>query len=302
MAERTFHVLDYVVFGLMLMISAAIGIYHGCTGGKQRTTSEYLLGNRSMKTFPIAISLLASYLSAITLLGVPSEIFTYGAQYSVLLLSYFGLTATAAIIFAPIFHRLQLTSAHEVSDCVFLFFSMLRDVTKIDACIMTINLLRQRCKDLEACSKLCNTLWQQCCVKRCRQKSCRVTSPRTKMLLLSQILAEKFEKCQHSKRRKITKSSPELAGAWRSNYTESCFSGRSEGRSRRFILFDIDRNIKRCVYCRCGKQSLTFRAKAVSSERKAYARNSRFCFQYRQYTDKTSNRSNLFTRATSIAQ
>jgi Na+/proline symporter len=114
MAERSFHPADYVVFGLMLLVSAGIGIYHGCTGGKQRTTSEYLLGNRSMKTLPIAISLLASYLSAITLLGVPSEIFTYGAQYTVLLFSYFILTATAAIIFVPIFHGLHLTSAHEV--------------------------------------------------------------------------------------------------------------------------------------------------------------------------------------------
>jgi hypothetical protein len=54
--ERTFHSVDYVLFGLMLLISAVIGIYHGCTGGRQNTTSEYLLGNRSM-TFPIAISL-----------------------------------------------------------------------------------------------------------------------------------------------------------------------------------------------------------------------------------------------------
>ncbi|CAB4014299.1 sodium-coupled monocarboxylate transporter 1-like, partial [Paramuricea clavata] len=65
------------------------------------------------ETFPIAISLLASYLSAIALLGVPSEIFTYGAQYTVLLFSYFILTATAAIVFVPIFHGLHLTSAHE---------------------------------------------------------------------------------------------------------------------------------------------------------------------------------------------
>ena len=114
MAERSFHAVDYVVFGLMLLISAGIGIYYSCTGGKQRTTSEYLLGNRSMKTFPIAMSLMASFLSAITLLGVPSEVFTYGAQYTVVLFSYFIVTATAAIIFVPIFHRLRLTSVHEV--------------------------------------------------------------------------------------------------------------------------------------------------------------------------------------------
>ena len=67
-----------------------------------------------MKTLPISISLLVTFLSAITLLGVPSEIFTYGAQYMVVLISYILPTATAAIIFVPIFHGLRLTSAHEV--------------------------------------------------------------------------------------------------------------------------------------------------------------------------------------------
>ena len=114
MAEKSFHPVDYVVFGLMLLISASIGIYHGCTGGKQRTTSEYFLGNRSMKTLPISISLLVTFLSAITLLGVPSEIFTYGAQYMVVLFSYIFVIAIGATIFVPIFHGLRLTSVHEV--------------------------------------------------------------------------------------------------------------------------------------------------------------------------------------------
>ena len=114
MAEKSFHPVDYVVFGLMLLISSGIGIYHGCTGGKQRTTSEYFLGNRSMRTLPISISLLVTFLSAITLLGVPSEIFTYGAEYMVVLFSYIFVIAIGAIIFVPIFHGLRLTSAHEV--------------------------------------------------------------------------------------------------------------------------------------------------------------------------------------------
>ena len=40
---RTFDVWDYVVFSLMLGVSAAIGIYYACAGGKQKTTKEFLL-------------------------------------------------------------------------------------------------------------------------------------------------------------------------------------------------------------------------------------------------------------------
>lgn len=115
MANDRFSVVDYVVFSIMLLISALIGVWYGCgPGGKQKTTSEYLLGNRKMRHFPVAISLLVSYLSAITLLGVPSEIYTYGAQYYVLILSYFIICGTVAIVFVPMFRRVNLTCANEV--------------------------------------------------------------------------------------------------------------------------------------------------------------------------------------------
>lgn len=114
MANDRFSVVDYVVFSIMLLISALIGVWYGCgPGGKQKTTSEYLLGNRKMRHFPVAISLLVSYLSAITLLGVPSEIYTYGAQYYVLILSYFIICGTVAIVFVPMFRRVNLTCANE---------------------------------------------------------------------------------------------------------------------------------------------------------------------------------------------
>ncbi|KXJ26985.1 Sodium-coupled monocarboxylate transporter 1 [Exaiptasia diaphana] len=98
----------------MLLISAAIGIWYGCgPGGKQETTKEYLLADRKMRILPVAISLLVSYLSAITLLGVPSEIYTYGAQYYVLILSYFIICGVVSIIFVPMFRRINITCANE---------------------------------------------------------------------------------------------------------------------------------------------------------------------------------------------
>ena len=116
MADGRFSIVDYVVFSVMLLISALIGVWYGCgPGGKQKTTAEYLLGDRQMKNWPVAISLLVSYLSAITLLGVPSEIYTYGARYYVLIISYFIICFTVAVIFVPMFRRVNITCANEVS-------------------------------------------------------------------------------------------------------------------------------------------------------------------------------------------
>ena len=38
--NKTLSAWDYVVFAMVLVVSAAIGIYHGCTGGKNRTTGK----------------------------------------------------------------------------------------------------------------------------------------------------------------------------------------------------------------------------------------------------------------------
>ena len=111
--RNKFSIADYCVFGATMLVSSIIGIYFAY-GGKQSSTKEYLMAGRDMHWFPVFVSLLVSYLSAVTLLGVPSEVYTYGLQYIVLCLSYFILIGVAVIIFLPLFYRLQVVSSNEV--------------------------------------------------------------------------------------------------------------------------------------------------------------------------------------------
>ena len=39
---------DYLVFVAMLAVSAVIGVYYACIGGKQSTTDEFLMAGRNM--------------------------------------------------------------------------------------------------------------------------------------------------------------------------------------------------------------------------------------------------------------
>lgn len=59
MDSLTFEWPDYLVFAIVLGMSAAIGFYYACSGGKQQTTKEYLLADKNMHWFPVASSLLA---------------------------------------------------------------------------------------------------------------------------------------------------------------------------------------------------------------------------------------------------
>lgn len=67
-----------------------------------------------MSVAPVAFSLMASFMSAITLLGVSSENYTYGFQFIVINISYGLMTPVAAYLYVPVFFRLQATSAYEV--------------------------------------------------------------------------------------------------------------------------------------------------------------------------------------------
>jgi len=103
---------DYLVFVLMLILSSAIGIYYGYKG-RQKSTKEYLTASGSMHWLPISVSLLASFLSAIALMGIPSEIYTYGIQYFITYLSFVAMLLLSAWIYAPIFYQTKVTSANE---------------------------------------------------------------------------------------------------------------------------------------------------------------------------------------------
>lgn len=84
---KRFGLVDYVVFAVMLMMCSLVGIYFGYEDHKKRQQRklksrrgsgelDYLVGGRNMQTFPVAMSMVASGLSGITLLGKCYLMFT----------------------------------------------------------------------------------------------------------------------------------------------------------------------------------------------------------------------------------
>ncbi len=112
---KTISVWDFVIFGLMLAFSSAIGIYYGCKRKQRTTTREYLTASGKLHWAPISVSLLASFFSGVGLLGLPSEVYTYGIQHVINGLSFVLMMVLSAWIYAPIFYRTEVTSANEVS-------------------------------------------------------------------------------------------------------------------------------------------------------------------------------------------
>lgn len=112
--KEVFGIVDYLVFAAVLVISAAIGIWYAYVDRKKTSTQEFLMGGRSLSIFPVAMSILASFISAISLLGTPSEVYRYGTQYVIKIIGLCCMIPTTAYLYLPVYYNLGLTSAYEV--------------------------------------------------------------------------------------------------------------------------------------------------------------------------------------------
>ncbi|CAL1266296.1 unnamed protein product [Larinioides sclopetarius] len=106
-------IFDYLVIAIMLCVSALIGLYFRFTGGRQKTTDEFLMGSRTMGIVPVAFSLMATCLSSVSVLGVPAETYLYGTQ---ILLNVIGIPVGGFIAvygFLPVFYDMKVSTAYE---------------------------------------------------------------------------------------------------------------------------------------------------------------------------------------------
>ncbi|XP_020612073.1 sodium-coupled monocarboxylate transporter 1-like [Orbicella faveolata] len=116
-----FSVADFVVFSLTLLASMGIGIFYSRAGGAQQNNNEYLMAGRSMSSIPVAISVLASFVSSIAILGNPAEVYTYGFQYWIQSFTNFISVPMMALVFLPVYYNLRLTSSYEYLERRFSF-------------------------------------------------------------------------------------------------------------------------------------------------------------------------------------
>lgn len=111
--KNEFQVLDYILFAGLLICSAGIGLFYAIKDRKKSNTKDFLLAGGDMNPIPVALSLLASFMSAITLLGTPAEMYNYTTIYWWIGLGYFFVILGAAHVYMPVFYRLRVTSSYE---------------------------------------------------------------------------------------------------------------------------------------------------------------------------------------------
>ncbi|XP_073332570.1 sodium/iodide cotransporter [Pagrus major] len=98
----------------MLLVSMAIGLFQALRKSpNEATADDFFTGGRSMPAVPVGLSLCASFMSAVQVLGVPSEAFRYGYKFLYMCLGQSINSLLTAFLFLPVFYRLGITSTNQ---------------------------------------------------------------------------------------------------------------------------------------------------------------------------------------------
>jgi len=160
---KKFVVWDYVVFAGLFLVCASIGVFFAIKERKKKTSKEFLVGGKQMSCGPIAFSLTSSFMSAVTVLGTPSEVYRYGASFVLFFLSYTFVIILTSELFLPVFYRSDITSTYEVSknflNSALFHYKRQHDIYGYfwrNACIQKTfcNILQNKCIDTEIILKI----------------------------------------------------------------------------------------------------------------------------------------------------
>lgn len=113
---------DYSIFSGLLAISAFIGLFYAWIDSRKENKLEndsisdedaYLVGNRSMSSVPVALSLTASFMSSITVLSTPAEIYYFGIMFLWYGVAYLLVSLITSRVYMPFFYRQGYTSSYQ---------------------------------------------------------------------------------------------------------------------------------------------------------------------------------------------
>ncbi|XP_060071967.1 sodium-coupled monocarboxylate transporter 1-like [Ylistrum balloti] len=107
------HVADYIVIAIFLCVCIGIGVYYGYQTNKNPTLENYFFGNRRLLVVPVAMSIFVTFISAISVMGIPAEIYLFGIRMIHGVVAYVLSICIANVTVVPLLYPLKLTSTYE---------------------------------------------------------------------------------------------------------------------------------------------------------------------------------------------
>ena len=110
--KPSFRAADLIVFLISVSVCLVIGVIFAILERKRNTVANYFLANRKYKTLPVAISMVATFCSSLSMIGFPAEAYAYGIGIACYAIGTLCSYSFNAIFIVPVFHPLKLTSVY----------------------------------------------------------------------------------------------------------------------------------------------------------------------------------------------
>lgn len=100
--------LDFLIVILFLLLTILVGGFHTYKAKINSDAKNYLTGNNKLPILPVCLSLLTTFISGISLMLFPVEIYQHGALWALsYLISSFGFIFIG-IFLIPIFYKMRV--------------------------------------------------------------------------------------------------------------------------------------------------------------------------------------------------
>ncbi|CAN8019400.1 unnamed protein product [Ixodes persulcatus] len=110
------NLLEYIIFTVLVISNIALGLYFSfAKKHRDGTTDEMFLGERNIPTFALAVSVLATMMSAIGVIGFTAHFYAYGIHILWFIPTMFLTLPLVTQVITPVLYKLQITSIFEVS-------------------------------------------------------------------------------------------------------------------------------------------------------------------------------------------
>ncbi|XP_070395776.1 sodium-coupled monocarboxylate transporter 1-like [Dermacentor albipictus] len=113
-AASSFAALDYVVLAGLLALSTGIGAFFAWRDRREQSNRQFLTANKQLGWLPVSVSMVASFVSATSILGLPSQVFVRGTTMWMNVVSSSLAILVAAFVFLPMYYNMDITSINEL--------------------------------------------------------------------------------------------------------------------------------------------------------------------------------------------
>ncbi|GAB6027711.1 hypothetical protein CHUAL_001947 [Chamberlinius hualienensis] len=104
---------DYISMTTLVILSACVGLYHVFSARRSKDTTDFLVTSKELGMFPLILSSVATFFSAVGMIAFPSEAYLNGLSMALMIFPVIFIAPLGSHLYLPVFYKLNKSSIFE---------------------------------------------------------------------------------------------------------------------------------------------------------------------------------------------